>query len=302
MKLGKILDWLHAQSYIYQFRGNDQAEIQGFSSLVHYKTNSLTWIKQEENYNSLGRPQNISCAVVQSGVSVDFENKIITEQSKEVFFAVLREFWGEKRAEGIVGKGSIIGDGVKIDPTAMIGSNCSILGDVWIGAHTVIEHNVVIQGKVKIGECCHINSGTVIGSDGFGYCFDDAGMVKKVEHFGGIEIGNEVEIGVNACIDRGTIDDTTIGDGSKIDNLVHIAHNVYIGKNVCVVAGAVICGSVKLHDGAYVAPGGIVKNQMEIGKDGFVGLGAVVTRSVDMEEVVIGIPAKPVRKLKKGDK
>ena len=112
----------------------------------------------------------------------------------------------------------------------------------------------------------------------------------------------DYDIGANTCIDRGTIDDTIIGFNSKIDNLVHIARNVQIGKNVCVVAGVAICGSAKLKDGSYVAPGGIVKNQIEIGQNALVGLGAVATKSVEEEFVVAGGPAKPIRKLQKGDK
>lgn len=302
MKLAKVLDWLSAQRYEYVFNGDDQVEIDGFSSLANYKENSLTWIKEEDSYNSFNGSKNISCAVVQSGVVVDFENIIFTEHSKALFFAILHEFWGEKGKEGAVGKGTVISEEAEIDSTVTIGCNCSIVGSVKIGAHTVIEHNVVLQGNVRIGESCHIHSGAVIGTDGCGYYTEDNGIVTKVEHFGGVEIGDKVEIGGNACIDRGTIDNTIIGDGSKIDNLVHIAHNVQIGKSVCVVAGAVVCGSAKLQDGAYVAPGGIIKNQLEVGENGFVGLGAVVTRPVGNEEVVIGIPAKPIRKIQKGDR
>lgn len=302
MKAAEILNWLTKQGYEYKFTGDSRTEIESFSALANYKDKSLTWIKKEENYDALNRPQHISCAVIQSGINVDFENAIITDNSKEVFFAILHEFWGEKKKEGNIGEGTVISDKVVIDPTVTIGCNCSIVGDIVIGAHTVIENNIVIQGNVSIGKDCIIHSGTVIGVDGFGYCFDGNGMIWKAEHFGGVEIGNAVEIGANTCIDRGTIDNTIIGDHSKIDNLVHIAHNAYIGKSVCIVAGAVLCGSVKVKDGAYVAPGGIVKNQIEIGSNGFVGLGAVVTRAVENNEVVIGVPAKPIRKFRKGDK
>lgn len=301
MKVAEILKWLIGQGYEYKFTGDGKAEIRGFSALANYKDKTLTWIKKEENYDALNRPRNISCAVIQSGVNVDFENAITTDSSKEIFFAILHEFWGEKKKEGFIGEGTVISDQAVIDPTVTIGCNCSIAGNVVIGAHTVIEHNVVISHAV-IGDNCIIHSGTVIGTDGYGYYFKDDGSVRKVEHFGGVEIGNDVEIGANACIDRGTIDDTVIGAYSKIDNLVHIAHNVHIGVAVCVVAGAVICGSAKLKEGAYIAPGGIVKNQLVVGKDGFVGLGAVVTRSVEDEDVVTGIPARPVRKYQKGDK
>jgi len=302
MKIKEILEWLDNQEYRYEFKGDKDTEISGFSALMNYDKNTITWIKKEKNYIDAGRPVNIDCAVVQKGVNIDVDNIIISEFSKEMFFAILRNFWGTGYKEGNIGRGTVIDQKADIDSTVSIGCNCSILGNVSVGTHTVIENNVVIQGNIKIGNNCMIRSGTVIGTDGYGYFFKDDGTIGKVEHFGGVIIGNDVEIGANVCIDRGTLDDTVIGDNSKIDNLVHIAHNVRIGRSVCVVAGAAICGSVVLHDGAYIAPGGIVKNQLEIGTDGFVGLGAVVTKSVENGSVVAGIPARTIRNIKKGDK
>lgn len=302
MKIIEILKWLDSREFQYKFIGETETELLGFSSITNYKEGTLSWIKKAQIYNKLNRPSNITCAVVQSGIDVDFTNVIVSETSKEIFFAILRNFWGTRCEEGRIGEGTVIDQNADIDSTVSVGCNCSILGNVLIGAHTIIDNNVVIQGNIKIGSNCVIHSGTVIGTDGFGYFFKDNGTIGKVEHFGGIVIGNNVEIGANVCIDRGTIDDTFIDDNSKIDNLVHIAHNVKIGKSVCVVAGAAVCGSVVLHDGAYIAPGGIVKNQLEVGKDGFVGLGAVVTQSVGEKSVVAGIPAKLIRKIQKGDK
>ena len=142
----------------------------------------------------------------------------------------------------------------------------------------------------------------MIGADGFGFAFSDNGLPIKVEHFGGVIIGDRVEIGANTCIDRGTIDNTVIHDDVKIDNLVHIAHNVVLLRGAVVVAGAIICGSARMGEDSYVAPGGIVKNQLQVGNNALVGLGAVVTKPVDDGSVVAGIPAKEIRKVKPGDK
>lgn len=176
------------------------------------------------------------------------------------------------------------------------------MGNVKIGANTVIENNVSISNNVIIGAECMIHSGAVIGADGFGFAFDADGLPVKVEHFGGVIIGNRVEIGANTCIDRGTIDNTIIHSDVKIDNLVHIAHNVVLLKGAVVVAGAVICGSAQLGENSYVAPGGIVRNQLLVGDHAFVGLGAVVTKPVSEYSVVAGVPAKEIRKVKQGDK
>ena len=142
----------------------------------------------------------------------------------------------------------------------------------------------------------------MIGSDGFGYFSDEENKLIKVNHRGGVVIGNDVEIGANTCIDRGTIGDTIIGSNTKIDNLVHIAHNVIIGNSVCVVAGSIICGSAILDDYSYVAPGGIIKNQIKVEKNAMIGLGAVVNKQVRQNKVVIGVPAKEIRDVGKGDK
>ena len=302
MKIRDILDFLDNSEIDYEFTGKDNREIKGFSALSNYKAGSITWIKNDRGYEAAGRPTNIDCAIVQSNVPVNLNDVIYSRNSKEVFFSILHHFWGNNIEAGSIGVNSVVDENVIKDQTVTIGANCSIIGNITIGANTVIENNVVIQGNVSIGANCIIHSGTVIGCDGYGYYFEDDGTIGKVEHFGGVEIADRVEIGANACIDRGTIDNTVIGFNSKIDNLVHIAHNVQIGKNVCVVAGAAICGSAKLHDGAYVAPGGIVKNQLEVGENALVGLGAVATKEVEDSMVVAGVPAKPIRRVQKGDK
>ena len=307
LKISIILDWLRENGLDYSFEGDDCFDISGFSSIKKYKKNSITWIKDLYKYEEFRKcheefKENISCAIVPKGIDCIVDNAIIVENPKQVFFSMLNYFWGNNVYKGSICEGTIISKESFVDPTASIGYNCSIIGNVRVGENTVIENNVVIQGRVVIGANCIIHSGAVIGGDGFGYYFEDNGSVEKIEHYGGVEIGDFVEIGCNACIDRGTIDDTVIGNNSKIDNLVHIAHNACVGKNVCVVAGAVVCGSVCLENGSYIAPGGIVKNQLKIGENAFVGLGAVVTGSVDEDTVVAGIPARSIRKVKKGDK
>lgn len=295
MRLEKIIGWLEKSEYDYIFNGDDQTEIDSFSSLKNYKDNSFTWIKKEEVYNSMGRPDDIACAVVQKGITVDFENVIFTENSKEVFFAILHVFWGKKRKEGFTGEGTVISENVVIDPTVVIGCGCSIIGDVRIGEHTIIEHNVVIQGSVKIGANCYIQSGTVIGIDGFGYSKNaDTGEKRMVEHFGGVIIGNNVFIGSHVNIARGTIDDTVIGNGVKIAPSTHIGHNNVIGDNATIIC-SLLYGSVKAGAGSYITAS-TVQNQIEIGEYAVIGMGSIVTKAIDDHVIAYGIPAKAVKR------
>ncbi len=296
-----ILEWLDDNNYEYKYNGGIN-DINGFSSLKNYRKNDMTWIKNEKSYRDCGYPTNVSFAIVEMGTDVNFENALYVKDSKKVFFSLLHHFWGSDRSKSSIGQGTYVSGEAIVDQTVTIGHNCTIDGKVIIGARTIIENNVVIQGNVRIGANCIIHSGAVIGCDGYGFFFADDGNIGKVEHFGGVNIADNVEIGACACIDRGTIDDTSIGFNSKIDNLVHIAHNVRIGENVCVVAGAVVCGSAELDNNSYVAPGGIVKNQAHVGENGFIGLGAVVTGDVDSNKVVVGVPAKVVREFRRGDK
>lgn len=302
MELKTIIQWLRENNYEFSYQGDEQLEISGFASLESCIPGRITWVKKKANYERIEDHSGIKIAVVHTGLDLDIPNQIITSNSKEVFFAILHHFWGKEKVRGYIGVGTYISPEAEVDPTAYIGHNCTIDGNVKIGASTIIENNVSISNNVIIGDNCLIHSGVIIGSDGFGFAFGEDGLPIKVEHFGGVIIGNRVEVGANTCIDRGTIENTVIHDDVKIDNLVHIAHNVVLFNGAVVVAGAIICGSAKLGEESYVAPGGIVKNQLQVGKNGFVGLGAVVTKSVDDNSVVAGVPAKEIRKVKQGDK
>ena len=302
MYIKEITDWLRDNNYSFDYIGNEFHEVTGFASLDSCKPGKITWVKKAELYNEKSDKTNVSVAVVQQGLHLTISNQIIAKNSKEVFFGILHHFWGKDRACGYIGEGSFISPEAIIDPTAYIGFNCSIDGTVQIGAGTIIENNVSIMNKVLIGKNVLIHSNATIGSDGFGFAFGDDGKPIKVEHFGGVIVGDRVEIGANTCIDRGTLDNTVIEDDVKIDNLVHIAHNVVLASGATVVAGAIVCGSAKLGSNCYVAPGGIIRNQLDIGDNAFVGLGAVVTRNVESSNVVAGVPAKVIRTVKKGDK
>jgi len=150
---------------------------------------------------------------------------------------------------------------------------------------------VVTKGKnVQIGQNCSI------GNDGFQYVHGPKGDIVKFPHFGNIIIEDNVEIANNVCIDRGALSNTIIRKGVKIDNLVHIAHNVEIGENTMVVALAMIAGSVKIGKNCWISPSSSIREQLTIGDNVLIGLGAVVIKDVESNSVMVGNPAKLLRK------
>lgn len=166
-----------------------------------------------------------------------------------------------------------------------IGENVSISNNVRIAPYTVID-NAVIGNNVRIGANCSI------GLMGFGYEKDDTGKYWRFPHLGKVIIEDDVEIGSNVCIDRGAIGDTVIGRGTKIDNLVHVAHNVRIGNNCLVIANSMIGGSTIIGDNTWVAPSVSILDHRNIGESSILGMGAVIIRDVKDFDIVVGNPAK----------
>lgn len=173
-----------------------------------------------------------------------------------------------------------------IGPYTYIGKNCSV------GANSIIHGHVHIHPNTHIGNHVVIEAGAVIGSTGFGYRRMNSGELENFPQIGGVLIDDSVEIGANTCIDRGTLGNTVIGAGTKIDNLVHIAHNVKIGECCVIVANSMIGGSVEIGNGCWVAPSASIINQGKIGKESIVGMGSVVIWDVLPNDMVKGVPAR----------
>ncbi|MES2800554.1 MAG: UDP-3-O-(3-hydroxymyristoyl)glucosamine N-acyltransferase [Bacteroidota bacterium] len=189
-----------------------------------------------------------------------------------------------------------------ISDSATIGVNCSIASGVVIeegveiGTNCCIEPNVFIQANTLIGNNVHIKANAVIGGNGFGYVQDANKVYQHVPHFGRVIIEDDVHIGANTCIDRGSLSDTILRKGVKIDNLVHIAHNVEIGENSLVIANSMIAGSVRIGKNCWIAPSASIKNGLTIGDNVVVGLASLVLKSVEENTTVAGVPAKTLHK------
>lgn len=291
-----ILNFLEKEKYNYFFVGNKEGYIVDFSVVKTSKPYSVTWIKNKASYNIKDiSVKNQMLIVMNQSDKEDLPdyNIIWCNNPKEIFFSILQEFFRKETEPFINKKSEILSN--KIGKNVSIGSGCFIDTDVTIEEDVVIKHNVIIEGRVEIGRGSIISSGVVIGTDGYGYYKNKNGENCKVPHFGGVKIGEKVEVGANTCIDRGTIEDTIIEDNVKIDNLCHIAHNVRIGKNSLVVAMAMLGGSSHLDEGSYVAPGVLIKNQISVAKNSLLGMGCVVVKDIEENKVVAGVPARVIR-------
>jgi UDP-3-O-[3-hydroxymyristoyl] glucosamine N-acyltransferase len=188
-----------------------------------------------------------------------------------------------------------------ISDTAKIGSNCYVGDFAKIGDNCIIGDNTVIGDGSKlvqncsIGMNCIIQPGVVLGADGFAFERYPSGELERFPHIKGVQIGNNVEICSNSSIARGSLSDTIIGDGTKIDAMVHIAHNVMIGKNCELTAGTIIGGSSTLGNTCWTGLNCTIKDNINIGNNVIIGSGASVIHDVQSEDIVAGVPAKSIK-------
>jgi len=195
-----------------------------------------------------------------------------------------------------VGPGCVIGPRVKIGPDCTLHSRITLMDDSSVGAQTEIFPGVVIRERCHIGSACLLSSNVVIGTDGFGYRpSPDGRSLVKIPHIGGVRIGNAVELGANTCVDRGKFSDTVIGDGTKIDNLVQIAHNCRIGRCVVIAGCTGVAGSVTIGDGVQIGGGVDIRDHLTIGPGAKIAGGAQLMNDVPAGETWAGSPAQDHR-------
>ncbi|MGA7410642.1 MAG: UDP-3-O-(3-hydroxymyristoyl)glucosamine N-acyltransferase [Bryobacteraceae bacterium] len=189
-----------------------------------------------------------------------------------------------------IGERTVLGEGCQI------GAGCAIGEDVAIGAGSVLHPNVTVYDRVRIGSRALLHAGCVLGADGFGFAFT-ADHYEKFPQIGTVEIGDDVELGANTCVDRAALGVTRIGDGVKIDNMVHIAHNCEIGRHVVIAAQTGLSGGVVIGDYAIVGGQVGVGDKARIESKAVIGSGAGILTSkiVRAGKPVWGTPARPLR-------
>jgi UDP-3-O-[3-hydroxymyristoyl] glucosamine N-acyltransferase len=197
-----------------------------------------------------------------------------------------------------IGPHCIIGERVKIGAKAILRGLNSIGDDSVIGEETQLFPNVTVYSQTQIGRRVRLHAGCVLGSDGFGYVFD-AGIHRKIPQVGNVIIEDDVELGANVTVDRGALGPTVIGKGTKVDNLVQVAHNVRLGKHGLIIAQAGIAGSTKLGDYVILAGQAGVAGHLNIGNQVVVGAQSGVMRDIPDGSKYLGSPAVPDKQNKR---
>jgi UDP-3-O-[3-hydroxymyristoyl] glucosamine N-acyltransferase len=193
-----------------------------------------------------------------------------------------------------IGPYAVIGDGADLGDRVVVESHAVVGARARIGADSILWPAVVIYPDAQLGNRVLVHAGARVGCDGFGYVPDDGGH-RKIPHVGRCVVEDDVEIGANTTIDRGSIDDTVIGQGTKIDNLVHVGHNVRIGRRCLIMAQVGIAGSARVEDDVILAGQVGLSGHLTVGKGARLGAQAGVFGDVPGGETWSGYPARPHR-------
>ena len=290
-------------------------------------------LAMDEGSHALLNRTHAGAAVVAAGMEIDtdrFAGGLAVEGRHRVALALLTRMFSPPlhftpgvHSSAVVDPSAKIGDGASVGPLCVVGpearvgpgavllSQVTVAAGAEVGAGSILHPGVRIGENCVIGQACILHHNASVGADGFGFVTAGEGSVEsakrtgevaafnvdilRLDSLGNVIVGDNVEIGAGSCIDRGTLGPTRIGDGTKIDNLVQIGHNVTVGENVMIAGSTGVAGSVKIGDRAVI--GGMVgiADHKTIGDDAIVAAKAGVARNIEHKGIYAGFPARPIR-------
>jgi UDP-3-O-[3-hydroxymyristoyl] glucosamine N-acyltransferase len=307
MRVRELAEWLGAT-----FEGDGERELTGVQSLENAGGEDLSFVS---NMKALGQAESSAAGCLIVPPEFPPGRTVIRAGVPRTAFAraVSRLVPAPQHRPGInptaavspqaeigedveIGPHASIGDGSRIEPNCRIGPGCAIGRRVVVGHHSMLHAHVTIYDDVDIGSHVILHAGSVIGADGFGFVLD-GGRYQKFPQIGRVEIGDHVEIGANSCVDRAALGTTRIGEGTKLDNMVHVGHNCRIGRHVVVAAQTGFSGGVVVDD--YAVIGGQVgigdKARIESHAVLGSGCGILTSKIVRAGQVMWGTPARPLK-------
>ena len=297
--LKSMIDYIY--EYIVSIDGNqdDNIILNNISNSTDGNNMSIDWVnKRKDNKQVIVEQSKARVIICDSDIiyndTIKNQKKVLIKvlNPRLVIAKIGNEFFIQRKIG--IHKSAIIHEDAIIGENVYIGPNSSV-GKCRIGNKCIIDANVVIYDDVEIGKNVRIYSGTIIGHDGMGCELDRDGSLIPFPHLGKVIIEDDVTIGANCSIAKGSLSNTVIGKNSKLNALVNISHNDVIGKHVWVSSNVNISGSVNIGDNCVIYSSSVFREGLIVGKDVLIGMGAVVTKDIPNNEVWYGNPAKKVR-------
>ncbi len=295
--------------------GDANATLTGFAMNDKAKAGDLTFAETPE-YFAAAEASAATAIIAGNDVTSTKKTVIRVANPRLAFAKALAVFFPEPKFAAGIHPSAVVAASAQVDPTAHIGPHCTIGERVKIGANCVLQSgnsvgddsvlgdetnlfpNATIYSRTQIGKRVRIHAGAVIGSDGFGYVFDTS-FHRKVPQIGNVILGDDVEIGANTTVDRAALGSTSIGKGTKIDNLVQVGHNVEIGEHCIFCAQVGISGSTKIGSYTVMAGQAGLAGHLKIGNKVTIGSKSGVMHNIPDGEQWLGIPAQPDKQAKR---
>lgn len=303
--IGFLMEWdikavLSNQGIQYSYEGSG-GKVKGVHSISDSGEDGLSFCfydgEKGSSMISKSRAGVILCTKSLEGFvhpNFDGQQLFFVENPKFVLVQIMSQIYQKRTLVGI-SPTAIISESTKIGSNCFVGNFTEIGENCQIGDNTVIYGRTSILQNSSIGSGCIIGPGVNIGNDGFAFVRHQSEKLERFPHLKGVKIGNDVEISGNSNVDRGSLSDTVIDDGTKLDAMVHIAHNVTIGRNCELTGGTVVGGSTTIDDTCWTGLNSTLKDRIKVGKGVLVGAGAMVIRDVEDGDIVAGVPAKSIK-------